>query len=56
MIQFLISALLVLVLVAVFRELFICTMNNNPTNIKTTLGRWFSFEATFEGETSKTRS
>ena len=50
MIQFLLSTLLVLVFVIVFRELFIRLINNNPTNIKTTFGKWFSIEATFEGK------
>ena len=56
MVQFLISALLVSVFIAVFRDLFICIMNNNPINIKTAFGKWFSIEATFKGETSKTRN
>ena len=56
MLQFLFSTLLILVLILVFRELFIRLINNNPTSIKTTFGKWFSLEATFEGKTSKTRN
>ena len=56
MIQFLLSALLVVVLAIVFVIVFKSVLKKNPTSVKAVFGKWFSIEANFKAETSETRN
>lgn len=53
MIKLLLSEIVVLVLIIVIATILNKVLDNQPITIKATIGKWFSFEATFQPHISE---